>query len=531
VADPTETAPPTEAQTRAHLKVAKRLIRIKKAKDDLIEFARLMMPHDDDPDDADLSGYDAQLHHRCIADALQKVEKGEMLRLIITMPPGSGKSQLSAKYYIPWLEGRDPARHTIFATYNDTFAEDTGRAVRDVMQSTVYKQIFPKTALKKGSAAADRVETKKNGLMAFVGIGGSITGRRANVGIVDDPIKDREQANSETERNKIWNWFTQVFMTRLKTDMSAVIIIMTRWHEDDIVGRLTDPNNEHYRPNIAKKWKILKLQAIAGADDPLGREEGESIWPSRFSKAYLEEAREMDSSGFSALFQGDPTPNDGDFFKDSWLHGYTPEDLIDLPLRKYCASDHAVSTKQKRDKTCMGPIGVDPDGIIYVLPDVWWRKATSDVVAEAMLNLMRMHDPIFWWAENGHISQAIGPFLRKRMIEENVFCSIVEKTPIKDKETRAQAIQGRMAMGRVRFPTFAPWWEAAKAELLKFPYGTNDDFVDFLSWVGIGLGQMHSASREPKKRDTQPKSGTLAWIKMSSNHAQTKRLMAARGGF
>lgn len=445
------------------------------------------------------------------------------------MPPRAGKSELSSKKFIPWLLGRDPYKHVIFASYNETFAQDTGRAVRDLMKQNLYRQVFPGCTLRAGSAAADRVQTQEGGIAAFVGAGGSITGRGADVLLIDDPIKDREQADSPTERSKLWSWFTEVAMTRLMTAGSRVVIIMTRWHEDDLIGRLTDPKNPCYNREEAKSWKILALPAIAENDDPMGRSPGESLWPERFPIEFLQNAKRLNPRGFSALYQGRPTPEDGEFFKKEYLKTYDSDELP-KNLRIYSASDHAVSEKQTADPTVLMSVGVCEEGMIWVLPDLFWRRAATDVVVDAMLDTMRRRKPIFWWAENGHISKSIGPFLRKRMLEERVYASIVEMTPVKDKRTRAQSIQAMASLGRVRFPRFASWWPDAQAELLKFPAGRHDDFVDALAWIGIGLNLQHNASAPPKVKDLI-KSGTLAWVKEQTKHEEKMKRLAYRDGF
>ena len=299
---------------------------------------------------------------------------------------------------------------------------------------------------------------------------------------------------------------------------------MTRWHCDDLVGRLTDPSNDNFNAEEAKKWKILALPAIAVENDPMGRQVGEALWPERFTHQFLEAARNLDPKGFSALYQGNPTPDDGDFFKKEWLKTYTPDELP-KNLRKYVASDHAVSTRQDRDATVLLPVGICENGDIWVLPDVWWRREQTDVVAEAMLNIMRIHKPLMWWAENGHISKSIGPFLRQRMMEEGVFVAIDEVTPVKDKQTRAQSIQGRMSMGKVHFPKFAPWWAEAQNEILKFPGSTHDDFVDALALIGIGLAMQVRASRPRIAINEGPKPGTLGWCKKQAKFEKNRELL------
>lgn len=489
----------------------------------MIEFVRLMMPDPVDSEDVTLSRYQVAKHHRVLAKALEEVEAGNLPRLIITVPPRHGKSQISSKAFPAWFMGRDPYRQLIVASYSATMAEDFGRSVREYMQTPVYQQIFPGCELRKGGAAADRVQTEAGGIGVFVGVGGPLTGRGADCLLIDDPVKDREDANSTTMREKLWSWFTDVAMTRLMGGMGRVVIIMTRWHEDDIVGRLTDPGNKHYNAEEAAQWKIVSFPALAKEDDIMGREVDEPLWPERITKEFLVSQRRLNPRGFAALYQGDPAPEDGEFFKKDWMSTYLPHELP-KNLRKYCSSDHAVSTAQDRDPTVLIPCGVDDDGTIWILPDVWWRREQTDVVVEAMIEMMRTHNPLVWWAERGHISKSIGPFLRKRMLEEEVFSAIDEVVPVKDKQTRAQSIQGRMSMGKVRFPGFAPWWSAAQQQMLTFPAGKHDDFVDALAYIGLGLGRVVSANKTRAPKPTL-RVGSIEWVKRNS--ARKDRLKAA----
>lgn len=502
-----------ETDLNKQLQAASRLLKIRKAKKDLLEFSKLTMPDPEDPDDHDKSRYMPAKHHEVIAAALEEVEAGRMPRLIITMPPRHGKSELASRRFPAWFVGKDPYRQLIFATYNEEFAQDFGRSVRETMRMPVYQQVFPGAMLKPGSAAADRVQTEEGGLAVFVGRGGSLTGRGADLLVIDDPIKDREEADSKSTRDKLWSWFTEVAMTRLMPG-GRVVIIMTRWHEDDLIGRLIDPGNPCFNADEAKNWKVLALPAIAGENDPMGRKQGEALWPERFPLETLEPLKRLNPRGFSALYQGQPTPDDGDYFTRDMIAGYRPGELPSN-LRFYGASDHAVATTQDADRTCMGCVGLDENDNVWVLPDIFWRRARTDQVVDGMLDLITKHKPIWWWAERGHISKAIGPFLRKRMQERGIYSAIDEVVPAKDKQTRAQAIRGRMAQRKVFFPKFASWWPEAEAELLKFPSARHDDFVDWIAHIGMGLAKTVAASPELIE-DKGPKVGTLAWVKKSS---------------
>jgi predicted phage terminase large subunit-like protein len=512
------------------MKAAKRLISVKKAKSSILDFTRLTMPSPEDPDNTDLSRYSAAKHHEVICAALEEVEAGRIQRLIITMPPRHGKSELASRRFPAWFLGKDPYRHMIFATYNDEFAQDFGRHVRDTMKSDIFKQAFPLCKLKAGSQASDRIQTEEGGIGVFVGRGGSLTGRGADLLVIDDPIKDREEADSKTLRDKLWSWFTDVAMTRLMTAGARVVIIMTRWHEDDLVGRLIDPKNSYYVPEEAANWKVLSLPAIAVHDDPMGRKHGEALWPERFDLDFLNQAKRLNPKGFSALYQGSPSPDDGDYFKREWLKFYVPSELP-KNLRIYVASDHAVSTDQERDATCLLPVGVDDEDNIWILPDAWWRRADTETVVEGMIDLMRRRSPMMWWAESGHITKSIGPFLRKRMAERQIYCAIDEVVPTKDKQTRAQSIRARMSMGKVYFPRFATWWADAQDEILKFPSSSHDDFVDALAHIGMGLDKQVRASGAVVKVDNVPKSGTLAWVKWADRFRKRNENFLRMGGF
>lgn len=485
---------------------------VARARNELIPFAKVTMPDLSVRDNPYLSRYRDARHHRALGVALEKVEEGDWLNLIITMPPRHGKSELASKRFVAWFVGRDPYRQVIFGTYNEDLAGDTGREIREIFRQDRFQLIFPATTLAKGSQSADRIKTTFGGGVLLAGRGGSVTGRGADLLVVDDPIKGREEAESMAIRKKLWEWYQDDLSTRLLDEMGRKVIIMTRWHEDDLIGRLTDPHNPHYVEEEARRWRILHLPALAEDDDPLGRAPGDPLWPEKFGRAYLEALRRNNARGFASLYQGKPTLDDGDEFKAEWLVGYRSMGEIPADARPYGASDHAVSVREAADKTCAGIGKVDANGHLWIMPDLFWKRSPPDETVEAMLGLITRHGPHTWWAEDDHISKSIGPFLRKRMLEERVTCVIQPSSPAKDMLSRAQAIRGLMALGRVHFPTFAPWWADARDEMLKFPNGRHDDFVSFISHLGRGVDRMIGAARarEPEK---EPPRGSMAWFK------------------
>jgi predicted phage terminase large subunit-like protein len=188
-----------------------------------------------------------------------------------------------------------------------------------------------------------------------------------------------------------------------------------------------------------------------------------------------------------------------------------------------------VSEAQGRDKTCLMIVGVDENDTIWVMPDIYWGQGPTDQVVEVWLAMLERYKPQLWWAEKGHISKSIGPFLRKRMIERNIYCAIDEITPVGDKKQRAQSIQARMAMGRVRFPMFARWFGDARDQMLKFPQGVHDDFVDALAYIGLGIAKQTPRS-QPRPPPQEAKFGTFGWIKEDTKARSFEAMLSRETG-
>ena len=261
-------APTTGAEAEA--RIYARMALAKQAQGSLLGFARFMRPDPEDLEDVDRSRYICARPHRAIADALTKLERGDIRRLIINLPPRHGKTEIASKLFLPWIAGRHPWWSVIFATYNQTYAEDIGKAVRETLTSPLYAQVFPDPLLRlrTDSQASDRLVNTAGAMLAFAGRGGTITGRGGNVLVCDDPIKDRKEADSKLIRDQLWEWLSQVFRSRMMDKDARICLIQTRWHADDPVGRLTDPDNEYYTRETAERWHILDLPALAMQDDP-----------------------------------------------------------------------------------------------------------------------------------------------------------------------------------------------------------------------------------------------------------------------
>lgn len=500
---------------------------ILQARVQLMPFVRFTSPDHEDPDDVTRSAYDNRPFHDKIAEALEVFERGETPRLIFTMPPRMGKSRLATRSLAAWYAGRHPDHDIAIGTYSDQLAGDIGGDIRAIMSSPQFKQVFPEYKFRKGGYAKDNIQSSLGGRIMCVGRGAGLTGRGASLLVIDDVLKDHEEARSSVVRDACYNWFTSTAMTRLM-NKKLVMIIMTRWHSDDLVGRLTDPENPHYSEETAAEWKIIDLPAIALDDDPLGRAPGELLWPERQDWKYLNSQRRLDPLLFEALFQQRPTVSDGILFKREnirYYDGKPPEGL-----RYYAASDHAVGTKQRNDKTCLLKGGVDYDDDIY-FTDCRWDRMTTDVVVEQMIDMHRGPTrPNLWWAEKGHITMSIGPFMFKRFNEERIYPNIIDMVPVKDKMARAQSLAGLVARGKVFFPRAAPWAERAINELLAAPNGTRDDFLDCSSWFGKGVQNMFRPERA-KPKDEEPVFGTLAWVKRQETWAAQQAATANRGGF
>lgn len=493
----------------------------KLARQRLIEFARLTMPVPQDHLNPWVSKYQPARHHHLIGDSLEALARKDFRRLMLQVPYRHGKTELAVRRFVPWLLGNFPDKSGIVVTHTDSLAWEHGRDVRNCLKSGGYKLAFghnPMTELRDDSQARDRLQVLGGGAVQFTGRAGLGAGFGADWIIFDDFFKNSEEARSKATRDHAWETYISDCKTRLNDSSGWVLIIGTRRNADDVQGRLIDPRNEHYDAREAARWRVIRLPALSeGAEvDPLQRKQDVALWPEKFPYDFWDEQRthqsELVREDFQTQGQCNPIPPQGRFFKKDWLVPYRPEDLP-KNLRIYVASDHAITEDQRNDATVLLPFGIDQKREIWVLPDVMWFRYESTDIVDAMLAMMRKHRPLRWWAEREHISKSILPFVRRRQLDEGTFGHIEESSAVRHPEIRAWSMRGMMAMKRVHFPVFAPWWEDAKHELLEFPGGAHDDFVSALSHAGMGVDQIIAAEGPPKPSTP---TGTLAWVKESS---------------
>jgi predicted phage terminase large subunit-like protein len=454
---------------------AEELLRRQKIRGSMVEFARAC-------------NYEPAPHHCYIIQHLEKVAAGELRRLLIAAPPGSAKSTYASVIFPAWYLARHPDHQIICASHTVELAEKHARRARNLIMehSTVLG-----VELADDSQSAGRWTLKSGGSVFAVGAGGVVVGQRADAIIIDDALRGREEAHSESAREKLYEWFVSDVLTRLRPG-GRIVLISTRWHEDDLFGRLAD----------SSRYKIVSLPAVAESDDdPLGRKPGEYLWDSDPEYPYgefLRAQREVQlPSNWSALFQQRPAPEEGDYFKAEWFRPMTVTPAREQ-LHIYGASDYAVS-EGRGDYSVHVIVGLDPDGQLYLL-DCWRKQAGTDESVEKFCDLVLQYKPIGWACEKGQLANAIEPFMKTRQYARNASVAM-EMFPTKgDKSVRCQSIRGRLALGGMFVPTYAEWWPACRAEAASFPAARNDDFCDALGLIGQILDRM-SAPHAPKPKD------------------------------
>ena len=412
-----------------------------------------------------MNNYEPNWHHEVICKRLQQVAEGKIKRLMIFMPPRHGKSQLASIFFPAWYLGRNPYKEIMACSYNDQMAEEFGRKARNIFKDEKFKLMFPNAQLSQDSKRINRWSTTVGGGYVAAGVGGPITGRGADVLLIDDPIKNKEDAESETMRAKTWDWYTSTAYTRLHPG-GSVVLILTRWHDDDLAGRILETEKD--------LWKIVKFPAISTNPERY-RGKGQPLWPQKYPLEELKAIRKTIGSGnFASLYQQDPILSETQEFKETWFKTW---DKLPPKLRVMTTVDPAISQKKRADSSVVMTCGMDPQGQIYLLEYTNKKLNPTELISEIFKHKLT------WKSEKVGIEtiayqQALVHFMKAEMKKRGQFINIKEINTRSNKESRIRGLIPYYQNGAIWHCKDS---EDLENELKRFPSGRHDDIVDALS--------------------------------------------------
>lgn len=427
--------------------------------------------------------YRAGAVHALMARELEAVVRGETPRLMLFCPPRTGKTELLIRL-VAWALGHHPDWTILYVSYGADLAWEKSGEARAVVDGEEFGQVFGRqrggtqiVELDPASRAVQRwrIKGQRGGVVAQ-GVGGPITGKGGRLIIIDDPVKNREEADSATMREKTWRWYTSTLRTRLEPG-GAIVLVMTRWHDDDLAGRLlaaakADP--------LADQWRVVSLPAIAEEDDPLGRPVGAALDPARFDEAALAATRaSIGSRDWMALYQQRPQPDGGSVFQLAWFK------REEAPGRAACtqvvqAWDTAFKEGQESDYSACVTLGL-AGNTIHVL-DAWRaRLGFPELLAKMQAKAAQWTPNVITVEDKGSGTSAL------QALRQQTRLPIVAARADRDKVSRANQVAGICEAGRVNVP--ATWWgDELLDELARFPAGAHDDQVDAFVYALLKLG-------------------------------------------
>lgn len=424
--------------------------------------------------------YHMNWHHKLICDTLDRFASREIKRLIISTAPRHGKSELVSRKFPAFLLGQNPDASIIACSYSADLASRMNRDVQRIIDSQAYKELFCDTTLSNPHIfATDTSHSQRNsnlfeivnhrGSYRSTGVGGGITGMGGDYIIIDDPVKNREEADSPTYRDKVYDWYTSTLYTRLEKD-GCILLTMTRWHEDDLAGRLL----QKMQQEDADQWTVLNLPAVCEYPKPAYdiREEGQALWAWKYDEKALAKIKTaIGSRDFTALYQQRPSPGEGGTFKRGWWKYYTalPNDLCDFVQSWDCA----FKGKDSSDFV-VGQVWARQGANRYLLDQVRGRMGFTETL-QAMRNLSaKWPQAIRKLVEDKANGPAVIDVLKRELT------GLVPVEPLGGKIARANAAAPAIEAGNVYLPDpkIAPWVGDFVEEHVKFPNDIHDDQVD-----------------------------------------------------
>lgn len=463
-------------------------------------------------------------------------------RLIIEMPPRHGKSQTCSRVLPLFALGRNPGAEVIVATYGQELSNSFGRYVKAQLERPELRTVFPDFQLRGGSSATDRLETTAGGALVYVGAGGAISGRGARLAIIDDPIKNWEDAASEAMREKLWDWYMSVLRTRLSPD-GSIVLLHTRWHPDDLIGRVL----AQQEAGEGEAWERISLPAVAVCHQAIRlssgktwvRKPGDALWPARYDRANLEAIRKASSERvWGALFQQRPTLGGGKYFDVSRVNVVGRDQLPWRLLKeapKYMAWDLAIKGDEleRGDYTTCVVCCRDHLHRIWIVDLIrghWGAKATVSEIAAAAAKWR----PLVNWVEDAHY-RGIQEWLREALRQVPGCVPMTPIKPIKDKATRALNTKALVEHSQLYVIGDLEHWPDLRSEMAAFPLGTggvHDDLVDALAYVCMHSAAMdaHTAQRPAHVRLGSPDCLSGEEFKRDLDDLRAAKAAATAGG-
>lgn len=428
--------------------------------------------------------FDIIEHHELIAENLKKLVDWEIQNLIISMPPRAGKSRIMQEFiaYLYWVL---PNNDVLYTGHSLSLLEDFSRNIRNRVNSNEYKSLFT-SQIAWDNSAVKSWKIDKGGVFSIFGVWGWITGKGWNYMIIDDPYASREQAESDTVRRTVSNWYWSTFLSRKQNDKAKQIIIMQRWREDDLIGEILEREPD--------KWTELKIPAL--------NPEWESFWADRFSKEYFEDIRNQNPLFFSSQYQQDPVNEWGGDFKKEYFEYYDhiPEEVQDR-LDVISFLDPAISQKQEADNTALVTIWIDGMSNNIYLLQVKAFKETPDKILdecfETAKEFSKYGKTYRMWIEVVQYQKMLALEIKKQMRIRDFYFLLEEVRPSGEKQARIRTnLQGRYSAHSIIHPKYGVG--ELELELLKFPNAKHDDRIDALAWA-VWLSQVRSTQKRTTK--------------------------------
>ncbi|MGB0945164.1 MAG: terminase large subunit domain-containing protein, partial [Marinomonas sp.] len=478
---------------------AKKLLQRRAARKSLIDFTRYTFPK-----------YRPADSHYLLAEKAEAVLAGEIKRLIVNKPPRHGKSELVSRRLPAYSMGHYPERNIICGAYGADLAADFGEDVRNIIRDPLYSHVFPGISLSKSSQAKNKWKVNKDGVdlgtYLAVGVGSAVTGFGGHLLDLDDPHKDREEADSERARERVWKWYVGTAYTRLESDITdddlpwlwqepdvavkeghlkpyegAIILTQTRWHEDDLTGRLLEKSAQG-----GEQWETLELPALSEKDGKIF-----ALWPEKYDVPALERIKEtIGNRDFNSQYQQDPTPDEGAFFKREWFDKRWS--TLPANLNYFIGADYA-TTEDGGDYTEIGVFGVDPNRHIYVV-DWFSGQVTSKEWLRELFQFVKKYDVKWHAAEPGIIRRMSEATIKDKMVEESLYFSLKWIGGGNSKEANAYSFRNLCESGRVYWPQKDDTTERVITQLLKAFGGKYDDAIDACSCFGLEITKAWKAN-------------------------------------